>query len=285
MPEVELSAGPIEYEDAGSGPPLVFLHGLLMDSSQWRHVLPALQREHRCIAPTLPIGAHRRPMHPDADLSLEGQARIVIEFLERLELDEVTLIGIDTGAGLSQLVIQERPGLVSRLVLISAEAFDNYPPGLPGNAIWLAAQAPGGVFMAIQSLRLRPLRRLPFTFGWMSKRLPDETMDAWFGNAIGDAAIRRDMRKYVRGARAAKGTLVKASEAMASFDGPTLIVWATEDRIFPIALGRRLAETIPNATLVEVEDSYTLITEDQPAELCRHLEQFLASTLTSPRSL
>src|SRR5436189_5062369 len=97
MPELELSAGTIEYEDSGgSGPVLVMLHGLLMDSSNWRHVVADLRSDYRCVAPTLPIGGHRLPMRSDADLSLKGQVGIVAELLERLDLSEVNLVGIDT---------------------------------------------------------------------------------------------------------------------------------------------------------------------------------------------
>ena len=83
MPEVELSAGAIEYEDTGgSGPAIVFVHGLIMDGSLWRHVVgrPALGLP--LCAPTLPLGAHRRPMHADADLSMRGMAEILGEFIE-----------------------------------------------------------------------------------------------------------------------------------------------------------------------------------------------------------
>jgi pimeloyl-ACP methyl ester carboxylesterase len=278
MPAIELSAGRVEYEEAGSGDPLVFLHGFLMDRSLWRNVLPELETGHRCIAPTLPLGAHRHPMRPEADLSLRGQVAIVIELLERLEASDVTLVAIDTGTGLAQLVVQERPELVARLVLLSGEAFDNYPPGLPGHLAWLAGQLPGGIFAALQTLRLRPLRRLPLTFGWMSKRpVPDEVVDGWLRPSLTDAAIRRDARKYVRGARRDRPLVRSASEHMAHFDRPVLVVWATEDRVFPVADGRRLAETIPNATLVELDDSYALLPEDRPAELCRQVRRFLAT--------
>ena len=73
MSEVELSAGTLEYTDSGGdGPVLVFLHGVAMDASVWEPVIADLRRDHRCVAPTLPLGAHRRPMRRDADLSLRG---------------------------------------------------------------------------------------------------------------------------------------------------------------------------------------------------------------------
>src|SRR5436190_7295096 len=98
VPEIELTAGTIEYEDTGGdGPVVVLLHGLAMDGSLWRHVVADLRADHRCVVPTLPFGAHRRPMRADADLSLRGQARLVTEFVERLGLQDVTLVQSDLG--------------------------------------------------------------------------------------------------------------------------------------------------------------------------------------------
>jgi pimeloyl-ACP methyl ester carboxylesterase len=104
--EIELSAGTIEYADTGGdGPVTVMLHGLLMDATLWDQVIPGLPAGHRYLAPTLPLGAHRRAMNPDADLSLPGIARLVTEFLDRLGLQDVTLVGNDTGGALAQLLI------------------------------------------------------------------------------------------------------------------------------------------------------------------------------------
>jgi hypothetical protein len=87
MSQIELSAGIIEYEDTGGeGPTLVLLHGLLMDASLWDDVIADLSVDHRCVVPTLPLGAHRHAMHADADLSLRGIARLVTELLDRLDL-------------------------------------------------------------------------------------------------------------------------------------------------------------------------------------------------------
>jgi pimeloyl-ACP methyl ester carboxylesterase len=280
VPELELSAGTVEYEDTGgNGPVVVLLHGLLMDNSQWRHLVADLRADYRCVAPTLPLGGHRRPMRPDADLSLPAQVRLVGEFLERLDLSDVTLVGIDTGGGFAQMLAAERPERIARMVLVSPETFDNYPPGVPGHAAWLAGQLPGGIAAALLPLRFRALRRLPMSFGWMSKRpVPDEVMDSWLRPAFKRREIRRDLRKYVRGARRDSHHLRAASERMSEFDRPVLVVWAREDRVMPPSHGRRLVDLLPQGRLAEIDDSYTLVTEDQPAELAWRVRQFLRDT-------
>lgn len=278
MPEIELSAGAVEYEDTGgNGPVLVLLHGLAMDGSLWRGVVADLRDDHRCIVPTLPLGGHRRPMRPDADLSILGMVRLVAEILAELGLNEVTLVGNDWGG--AQLLISQGLGeRVGRLVLTSCEAFDNYPPGIPGRAVAQAAAIPGGIYVAFQALRLRPLRRLPLTWGWMSKRsVPDEVMGGWFRPLQTQAQVRRDLRKYALSIPP-KEVLLGWSEKLRSFDRPALIVWAVEDRVMPREHGRRLAELFPQGRLVEIPDSYTLIPEDQPGELARAIRGFIQDT-------
>ena len=260
---------------------VVLLHGLLMDGSQWRHVVADLRSDYRCVLPTLPLGAHRRPMHPDADLSLRGQVRLIAEFLERLDLRDVTL-AFNDWCGAQLLISEGLDERVGRLVLVSCEAFDNYPPGIPGHAIWLAAQLPGGINAALQPLRFRLLRRLPITFGWMSKRpVPREIMDAWLRPALTQRAVRRDLRKYARGARRAKRDLLAATAGLRAFNRSVLVVWAAEDRVMPPEHGRRLAELFPRGRLVEIADSYTLIPEDQPAKLAAHIREFLRKAATA----
>ena len=273
MPEIELGAGTIEYEDTGGdGPVVVLLHGLAMDGTVWRHVVADLRADHRCVVPTLPFGAHRRPMNPGADLSLRGQAALVRELVERLGLQDVTLVQNDLGY--AQLIAAERPDGLARLVLVSCEAFDNLPPGLPGKGLGLAARVPGGLNALVQPMRIRALRRLPMALGLMSKRpIPHEVTDAWLRPLLTQRAIRRDVLRYIRGATAQE--LDAASRALTGFDRPALVVWASEDKVMPPEHGRRLAELLPQGRLVEIDDSRTLIPEDQPAALARAVREFV----------
>jgi len=276
MQEIALPAGIIEYEDTGgSGPVVVLLHGLVMDGSLWRHVVGELRSDHRCVVPTLPLGSHRQPMRADADLSPHGIARLQAEFLEALDLHDVTLVGNDLGT--FQITAGWYPERIARLVLTSCEAFENFPPGLPGRAAEVGIKMPGGAFLMAQVLRLRALRRLPFTFGWMTKRpIPNEILDAWFRPLQTQPGVRRDLTKYVQ--TLDKGDMLVAAERLRSFDRPALVIWAKEDRIMPPSHGRRLAELLPHGRLIEIADSYTLIPEDQPGELARAIRQFIRDT-------
>ena len=276
MPDVELTAGTIDYTDTGTdGPVLVLLGGVLMDGSVWDPVVADLRRDHRCVVPTLPLGAHRRPMRPGADLSLRGFGRIVAEFLDRLDLHDVTLVQNDQAAALA--LAGDNPARVARLVISSCEAFENYPPGLPGKNLRLIAMTPGGIALAAQAMRLRPVQRLPFTLGWMSKRpLPDDLVDHFLEPVRADPGVRRDLRIYAAGAR--RRQMLEVCDRLASFGRPTLVVWTPEDRVQRPEHGRRLAGLLPAARLVEIPDSYTLIMRDQPAAFASAIREFVRQT-------
>lgn len=277
MREVELSAGAIEYEDTGgSGPVIVLLHGLIMDGSLWRHVVEDLRTDYRCVLPTLPLGAHRHPMRADADLSMRGIAEIVGELIERLELREVTLAMNDWG-GAQLLIGGAHDERISRLLLCSCEAFDNVPPRGTARALPYIARVPGGVTAALMPFRFDRLRRLPVTYGPLSKRpVPRDVMDRWFTPALEQREIRRDLRKYLLSSPQGRRDLLAATPALGRFDRPALVAWASEDRLMPPEHGRRLAELLPQGQLVEIPDSYTLIPEDQPAALAKHIRELMA---------
>jgi pimeloyl-ACP methyl ester carboxylesterase len=289
MPEVQLSAGAIHYEDnGGAGPVLVLSHGLLMDSSMWDPVLAELSDDYRVVRPVLPLGAHPQPMRADADLTMGGIASLLGEFLERLDLREVTLAVSDWGGPIVFLADgpPEQVQRVARLVLLPCEAFDNVPPGLPGRVAALAGWVPGGVRLAIGQLRVRRLRELPTHFGWMTRRgVPDPMLRRWLAPARAQRGVRRDVARYARSGRRARPVLRAATEALSRFPGPALLVWASEDRVMPPAHARRMAALLPDSQLVEIPDAYTLLTIDQPRAVAAALRAFLArepNDLASP---
>jgi pimeloyl-ACP methyl ester carboxylesterase len=276
MLEMELSAGTIEVEDTGGdGAAVVLLGGLVMDETLWPEVVAGLRDEHRVIVPVLPAGGHRRPMNPDADLSMRGLARLVAELLERLDLRDVVLVGNDLGLAL--VVAAEHPERIGRLVVTSMEAFDNIPPGLPGKTVALAGRIPGGLTLAFKTLHLGPNARMPFTFGRMAKRpIPKAMLKSWTQGVRSNRAIRRDLRKYMQ--TTDFDVLNQIVPGLRAFDRPALVAWAAEDRVMPPEHGRRLAKLLPAAQHVEIPDSYTLIPLDNPGALVAAIRSFVRST-------
>jgi pimeloyl-ACP methyl ester carboxylesterase len=275
MLEVGLSAGVIEYEDSGGGEghaPIVFMHGI-SDYRHWRKVVSELSPEFRCVSPTLPLGSHVRPMRPDADLSLRGMGRLLAEFLERADLDDVTLCFNDWSSAQTMIAdgLMERVG---RLILVSCETAGNYPPGIGGHGVWLSAKLPGGISLLRWVLSRPRLRRLPFVYGQMTKRgIPDQLMLEWL-EPLKRAEIRRDLAKYAGDAMRGKRDMRAATPALASFARPVLVVWDSEGKMMPNEEGRRLAAAFAEATYVELPDCYTLIPEDQPQALAAEIRSF-----------
>lgn len=274
MPEVEVSAGAIEYGDSGGEErPVVFIGGLPHDERLWDGVVAELSPRFRCLTPVLPLGAHRKPMRADADLSLSGMSRIVTDFLERLDLRDAVVCFNDWG-GAQTLVAGGETERVGGLVLVSCETVDNYPPGLAGKAAALSGWMPGG-FAVMRRVLLSPrLRRLPLTYGQMTKRpIPDELMRAWL-EPLKRREIRRDLGRYVRDVRRGRRLMREATAALRTFDRPVLVVWDAEGKMMPNEEGSRLAGSFPNSRYVELPDCYTLIPLDQPVALAREIRQF-----------
>jgi pimeloyl-ACP methyl ester carboxylesterase len=219
-------------------------------------------------------------MHADADLSLRGIARLVTELLDRLDLWDVTLVGNDTGGALVQLLVGDGATRVSRTVLASCDAFDNFPPGLTGKTLVLSGKLSPALFgLFMQQLRLRPLRRLPIAFGWLTKR-GDAATARWIKPVLQRREIRRDTVRVLRAIAAEKHLMLDAAERLRASDRPALVVWASEDRVMPPDHGRRLAELLPQGRLVEIADTYTLIPLDQPAPLAQSIRDFTQSSNT-----
>ncbi|MVA75833.1 alpha/beta fold hydrolase [Auraticoccus sp. F435] len=279
MATVALSAGEIEYTDSGGdGPVLVMLHGVNMDATLWSRVVAELGPGYRCVCPTLPLGSHRRPVRRPELVTHRGVAAMVGELLEALDLHEVTLVLNDWGG--AQFLLAEGPTeRIAGAVLVACEAFDNFPPGLPGRAVATSARIPGLLWLAMQLQRYRWFRRAPGAWGWMSKHpVPDDVMDRWFRPAQQDAGVRRDLRTFAL-STPSRAELAALADRLETFHRPTLVVWASEDRLMPREHGPRLARLLPRARLVEIEDSYTLVPQDQPGRLARELARFVAEDL------
>ena len=272
--EVHLSQGTIRYQEDGTGEPLLFVHGVVVNGDLWRKVVPRLSKDFRCIVPDWPLGSHEIPMSPSADLTPPGLAQLVVDFMDALGLETVTLVGNDTGGAVCQMVAAQYPDRVSRLVLTSCDLYDRFPPPV-FKPLAKAVKMPGALWLIGQSLRPRFAQRLPIAFGWVTKRLPEpDVIESYLAPGRASKGVRHDLGK-VFGSVDARYTIEAAEKLEKDFDKPVLLAWAAEDKLFPLEYARRYADALPNATLVEIEDSYTFIAEDQPERLAEAIASFV----------
>jgi pimeloyl-ACP methyl ester carboxylesterase len=272
MSETKLSQGTIRYRESGEGPPIVFMHGLLVDGRLWRKVTPLLESDFRCIVPDLPLGSHPEPMSANADLTPPGLARIVADFLEALELEDVVLVGNDTGGAITQITAANHPERIGRVVLTNCDAFENFLPPMFRPMQW-AARVPPVLNGLLQGMRFAPMRRLPNAYGRLIKRdFEGAPTRDWVEPFLSDGEIRRDTVKVLRGID--PRYTFEAAKKLRDFDRPTLLAWAVEDRFFKLSYAEKLADTIRGARLERIEDSYTFVPEDQPARLAELIARF-----------
>jgi pimeloyl-ACP methyl ester carboxylesterase len=256
----------------GDGPPIVFVHGALVNANLWRKVVSRLDGFKR-VTLDLPLGSHIEPMPRDADLRPPALADLIADSLAALELTDVTLVGNDTGGGLSQIVATRRPERIGALVLTSCDAFDNFPPRF-FRIVLAPARVPGMIPIGFGGLRLRPLRRLPIAYGWLTTGPIDrDAEDSYVMPVLTRGGIRRDVRKLLAGLDPAY--TLDAAAKLASWDRPALIAWSEKDRFFPTEHAERLAKVIPNARLEWIEGARTFSMEDEPERVAELIGAFM----------
>jgi len=271
--EVRLPQGTIRYREAGSGPTIVFVHGYLVDGRLWDGVVDALSDRFRCIAPHWPMGAQQVALAPDADLTPPGVATIIESFLEALDLEEVTLVGNDSGGAMCQVLVARRPTRVGRLVLTNCDTHENFPPGI-FKALPPLAKLPGGVTMLALPFRSSFVIRNAFK-PFAKRTPPDSLVESWAKPGITDKAIRRDLGKVTRGMN--KRYTLEAAEKLRGSEFPLLLAWAPGDRFFPISYAERLAAEVGGAKLVRIPDSATFVPFDQPNRVAAAIADFAPS--------
>jgi pimeloyl-ACP methyl ester carboxylesterase len=268
---VDLTGGTLEYVDVGSGDPVLFVHGAFVNGDLWRNVTGPLAESHRCLVPTLPLGGHRLPMDADADLTPAGLADLLAAFLDALKVDRVTLVGNDTGGAICQVFLARHPERVERLVLVNCDAYDNFPP-LAAKPFTIGARVPGVLGLFARSLRSATVRRLAFRL--LTKHPVEDSVLAGYVDALTrEPEVRRDLRRALLGVEPRYTN--EAAASFPDFERPVLVVWGTDDPIFPVADAERLVSEFPNARFERVEDAYALVPEDQPERLVELLDAFL----------
>ena len=271
--EIELPQGTVRVHETGRGEPIVFVHGLLVNANLWRKVVPGLAGDFRCVSLDMPLGSHLKPMPKGTDLSPYGLADLVADAIEKLGLENVTLVGNDTGGAISQIVATRRPERIGRLVLTPCDAFDNFPPTIFKVSLAPAA-LPALVPFVFAPLRLRAFRRAPFAFGWLAKRPIDrEAEDSYVLPPLTDSGVRRDAGQILR--KVSDKYTLEAAEKLRDFKAPTLLAWASEDKFFKPEHAERLAKIIPDARVEWIDDSYSFVPEDQPGRLAELIAGFV----------
>lgn len=281
MNELALPQGTIRYLDAGTGPSIVFVHGLFVDHELWAPAIDVLCKSHRCIAPDWPLGSHTRPMHANADLSPAGMAQLVADFIRALDLDDVTLVANDSGGVIAQLVAADHARCIARLVLTNCDALEVYPPPGFEYLAWLP-RIPGAMYLMSQLMfRSRALRHGKTAFGALTKRpLPDAQVKQWVKPAATNRRVRRNAGKFMRGG--SNKLTLSVAQRLARFPGPALLLWGQDDPFFTIELAGRLKECFADGRLETIADATVFSPLDQPGEVAAGISRFIADCTAAP---
>lgn len=284
MPTVELPTATIEFHESGPAdsafPPVVFVHGALVDSRLWDAVATDLAaRGFRCLQPDLPLGAHRIPVGDRTVLTPQGVADLVYQFLVELDLDDVILVGNDTGGGVCQFLIDAHPERIGRLVLTNCDAFDKFPP-FPFNAVFAAMRTRITTSALMAPMGVTALRHSPLGFGLLARTLDPALTASWLTPARTDRRIAGDFAALARGI--GRTDLTETAPRLQRFTKPVTVVWGTEDRCFTPALGRRLAALFPNSTVIDVPGASTFVPLDAPEAVAAAIVRQANSGIGSP---
>jgi pimeloyl-ACP methyl ester carboxylesterase len=272
--EVQLPQGTIRYREAGEGKPIVFVHGYLVDGRLWDGVVDRLSDRFRCIAPDWPIAAHQVAMSPDADLSPPGIAKLIADFLAKLELEDVTIVGNDSGGAMSQVLVTSYPDRIGRLVLTNCDTHENFPPGI-FKAMPPLAKLPGGMHLLSAPFRIEAVARRAFA-PFAKTKIPDQLIASWMAPTKTDSGVMRDAAKVTAGMN--KRHTLAAAEKLRGSQLPILLTWAPGDKYFPLGYAERLESEAGNAKLVRIPDAKTFVALDQPARLAEEIAEFAASS-------
>jgi pimeloyl-ACP methyl ester carboxylesterase len=268
--EIDLPAGRIRYREAGSGKPIVFVHGYLVDGRLWGGVVDRLSDRFRCLAPDWPIGAQQIAMKPDADLTPPGVAATIASFLDALDLEDVVIVGNDSGGAMSQILVTRHPERIGRLVLTNCDTYENFPPGI-FKAMPPLAKLPGGMTLLSLPFRSGAIARAAFK-PFTRKPIPAELVASWMAPGMNDSGVRHDLKKVTVDMN--KRYTLEAAEKLRGSQLPILFTWAPGDKLFPISGAQRLAAEAGNARIVEIPDAGTFVPLDQPQRLSEEIAAF-----------
>jgi pimeloyl-ACP methyl ester carboxylesterase len=266
---VDLPQGKLAYRTAGPStsnlPPVVLVHGLLVDGRLWEQTARRLAAEGiRSYAPTLPLGAHQWPMNADADLSPRGIAQLVLDFIAELGLSDVTIAGNDTGGAICQIMLGADTSRIGAAVLTNCDAFGTFPP-LALSPLFRALRHPRLVAGIAPTLRSKAVRHGPIAYGMLAREPLDPELTSEWTQPLARPAIRRDLAKFAR--QVHPRVLLDAASRLGQFTGPARVLWGDGDPFFRLTLGRQLSEAFPHATFTTVPGGRTFLPLDHAGQV------------------
>jgi pimeloyl-ACP methyl ester carboxylesterase len=268
---VQTASGLISYREQDTGPVALFVHGALLNGYLWRHQLANLSDIRCCIAVDL-LAHGETEIAPDQDVSVTANARMLKEFLDALEVDQVDLVGNDSGGGIAQIFAALYPERVRSLTLTNCDVHDNWPPEAFKPFLTMAAAGGlGGTLNAMLSDKsiyrsaqaLGPAYEHP-------ERLSDDSIEQYLRPLVRTEQRTRDLQRFLA-AFDNKHTLAIEGRLKA-LRAPTLIAWGTDDVYFHENWSRWLAETIPGTRRrVEFKGARIFFPEERSAEFNKEL--------------
>jgi pimeloyl-ACP methyl ester carboxylesterase len=268
---VTTPSGRISYIEAGTGPVALFVHGVLLNGSLWRHQLAQLSDLRRCIAVDL-LAHGDTGIAPGQDVSVTANAQMLVEFIDALQIHQVDLVGNDSGGGIAQIFAALNPSRIRTFTLTDCDAHDNWPP--PAFKPFLEMAAAGGLRGALDAMLAdKNFYRSPQVLGAAyehPEELSDEMIEVYLRPLVSSDQRTLDLQRFLA-AFDCRHT-VTVEPLLQRLHAPTLIVWGTDDVFFDLQWSHWLARTIPGTRRrVEFEGARIFFPEERATEFNREL--------------
>ena len=268
---ITLSGATLDYRDVGTGPVVVFLHGVYIGAAVWDDVVDKLSATHRCIVPTWPLGAHAHEMPAGTDLSVAATARRLPELLEKLDLTNATIVANDSGGGITLTSLATgHPGLarIGALVFTNCDTFEHFPPPSFKPMVKLC-RLNGGIGAGLMRFFASGVGRTMFFKQVCASKPSGDRIAAILGAYATSARSRRDAVTVTASMK--PQLTLDAVPALEALDVPVRVVWGDADKVFPKGDGERLAKTAKRGTYVPVPGSGTYVMVDAPDRLAAEI--------------
>ena len=267
------AAGDIAYTESGSGPAVVFVHGLATNGALWRHVIELVDGTSRCIAVDLPLhgGTPSR-----ADLSVTAMAQMVVDLCQGLGLDRIDLVGNDTGGAVAQIVAASHPELLRSLVLTNCDTEGNFPPPSFLPVIEAAGRGEIAPLLTVAAADPDTARMTPLGTGYEHPgKVPDEVWRAYLAPVGATIERGREFERILTGLDPAE--LEAVTGPLSRLEVPVLLVWGTAEEALGVEWAYHLRDLIPGAReVIEIDGGKLFFPEERPEELAVQLRRHWA---------